>query len=168
MTIGKTPFADVRRSWALVLAGLGVAALGMFACFIPHVLTQVARVCVGVMLLGGGLARLLQLVFAKDQARAWMRAGGALARMTAASTLAYLLRMAAGVVVLAPGRLDLRWASAVFVALGFSLLYAASALRRVSTAFPAATRQDPAAGADGSTIPSFPCRLQICCSWGSC
>lgn len=161
MTIGKTPFGDVRRSWALLLVGLGVATLGMFVCFIPHVLTQVARVCVGVLLLGGGMARLLQLFLARDRARAWMSAGGVLAQMTAASALAYILRMAAGVVVLAPGLLPLPWASAVFSAFGASLLYAAWALRRVSEAFPAAARRDVSRGAQRGWLddPELPLSL---------
>lgn len=160
ITIGKTPFGDVRRSWALVLVGLGVAALGMFACFIPHVLTQAARIVVGVMLLAGGLARLLQLALAKDRARVWMPAGGALSQMTVASAVAYALRIAAGVVVLAPGLFPLPWAVAVFVAFGASLLYAAWALRQVSKAFPAAGEAlSPAAGRGWLDEPELPLSL---------
>lgn len=107
MTIGKTPFGDLRRSWVLVAVGLGAATLGMFVCFIPRVLTHLARASVGVMLLSGGLARLLKLFLVNDRARVWMREGGALCQMTAASTFAYVLRIAAGVVVLAPGLLRL-------------------------------------------------------------
>ena len=142
MTMGKTPFADVRRSWALLVAALGVSTLGMFACFIPGVLTNAARIAVGVALLGGGLARMLHLFIARDQARDWMRAGGVLLQMTAAAALAYALRVAAGVVLLTPGLLDQPWIWAVFLAFGASLLYAAWALRRVSMAYPPAPRPD--------------------------
>ena len=147
MTIGKTPFGDVRRSRALIAVGLGVAALGMFACFIPRVLTGVARGAVGIMLTGGGLARLLQLFLARDRARVWMPAGGVLRQMTAASALAYVLRVAAGVVVLAPGLFPLPLAAAVFLAFGASLLFAAWTLRRVSTVFPLAAPEGVAATA---------------------
>ena len=170
MTIGKTPFGDVRRSWALLLVGLGVATLGMFVCFIPHVLTQVARVCVGVLLLGGGMARLLQLFLARDRARAWMSAGGVLAQMTAASALAYILRMAAGVVVLAPGSYPCLGARRSFspLAQAFSMPRGRSGESR--TAFPAAALGTSAGAlsADGSMTPSCPSRLRISCSWGPC
>ena len=148
IAIGKTPFGDVRRSRALIAVGLGVAALGMFACFIPRVLTNVARVAVGVMLVGGGVTRLVQLFLAGDRARVWMPAGGVLRRMTAASALAYVLRMAAGVAVLAPGLFPLPWAAAVFAAFGASLLYAAWTLRRVAMVFPPPAREG-AGGAAG-------------------
>jgi hypothetical protein len=61
--------------------------------------------------------------------------------MAAAAALAYVLRMAAGVVVLAPGLVPLPWAAAVFGAFGASLLFAAWTLRRVSIIFPLATRE---------------------------
>ena len=148
MTIGKTPFGDVRRSWVVLAIGLSVASLGMIVCFIPHVLTRLARISVGFLLLAGGFGRVLQLFAADDRARSWMREGGVLAQMAFASALAYLLRIAAGVALLAPGFVNLRWTWALFLAFGASLLYSAWALRRVSMDRPEAAREDvsPAAG----------------------
>lgn len=149
IAMGKTPFGDVRRSWLLLGVALCVATLGMFACFIPRALTSVARVSVGVVLLAGGLTRLLQLFLAKDRARVWMREGGVLAQMTVASALAYALRIAAGALILAPGFIFLPWAPWVFTAFGASLLSAGWTLRRVSMAYPPVAGQAGAAAGRG-------------------
>ena len=34
ITMGKTPFGDLRRSWALVIIGIGTAILGIAACLV--------------------------------------------------------------------------------------------------------------------------------------
>ena len=39
ITMGKTPFGDLRRSWALVVIGIGTAILGIVTCFIPGYFT---------------------------------------------------------------------------------------------------------------------------------
>ena len=45
----KTPFGDLRRSWALVTTGIATAILGMAACFIPGILTEFVRALVGIV-----------------------------------------------------------------------------------------------------------------------
>src|SRR5690606_38443837 len=35
ITMGKTPFGDLRRSWILITVGIGTAIIGMTAGFIP-------------------------------------------------------------------------------------------------------------------------------------
>ncbi|MDD4455588.1 MAG: hypothetical protein PHI67_09815, partial [Candidatus Methanomethylophilaceae archaeon] len=34
ITMGKTPFGDLRRSWAVILIGVCTAVIGMVACFV--------------------------------------------------------------------------------------------------------------------------------------
>jgi hypothetical protein len=36
VTMGKTPFGDMRRSWAIVIIGICTAIIGMTACFIQE------------------------------------------------------------------------------------------------------------------------------------
>lgn len=136
VTMGKTPFGDLRRSWALVLVGICAATLGMFACFIPGVLTEIARVAVGLVLLGGGLSLLLQLFVSKGKARTWLRAGAVLAQLTVACALVYALSMIAAVITLAPGLVAGKWTATFLVVYGASFLYLAWVLRKVAILYP--------------------------------
>ncbi|HEY0196382.1 MAG TPA: hypothetical protein VGC02_02300, partial [Methanobacterium sp.] len=58
IAMGKTPFGDLRRSWALIIVGICTAILGMTACFIPGYLSELVRVLVGGILLIGGITLL--------------------------------------------------------------------------------------------------------------
>jgi hypothetical protein len=136
ITMGKTPFGDLRRSWALVLFGICGATLGMFACFIPGVLTEIVRVAVGLVLLGGGLSLLLQLFVSKGKARTWLRGGVVLAQTTVACALVYALSMIAGLITLAPSLVAAEWTATLLVIYGASFLYLAWALRRVAILYP--------------------------------
>lgn len=136
ITMGKTPFGDLRRSWALVLVGICAATLGMFACFIPGVLTEVVRVTVGLVLLGGGLSLILQLLLAEGKARTWLRAGPLMAELTVACALVYALSVIAGVITLVPGLAAATWTAIFLVIYGVSFLYLAWTLRRVAILYP--------------------------------
>lgn len=56
ITMGKTPFGDLRRSWGLVVIGMGTAILGIATCFIPGYLTKFVSTLVGIILFAGGIA----------------------------------------------------------------------------------------------------------------
>ncbi len=136
ITMGKTPFGDVRRSWAVVIVGLCAAALGMCACFIPGVLTQVARAAVGIILLGGGVSLLLQFLISRTKARLWLKTGPALAQLAIACALVYALGIVLGVITLAPGVVANESTAIVLVAWGGSLFYLAWLLRKVTLLYP--------------------------------
>ncbi len=55
ITMGKTPFGDLRRSWALVIIGMGTAILGIITSFIPGYFTKFVRLLVGIVLFAGGI-----------------------------------------------------------------------------------------------------------------
>ena len=103
ITMGKTPFGEVRRTWLVVLLGIGAGVLGMTACFIPGALSFIVRELAGILLLAGGTALLLQLFLAKDKAAAWIRVPGILRHLTVACSLVYLLAVILGLVTLLPG-----------------------------------------------------------------
>lgn len=136
ITLGKTPFGDMRRSWALVLVGVCAAMLGMFACFIPSVLTEIVRVTVGLVLSCGGFSLLMQLFISHGKARTWLRAGSVLAQLTIACALVYALSVIAGVMTLAPGSIAAKWPPIVLLIYGTSFLYLAWTLRRVAILYP--------------------------------
>jgi len=78
IAMGKTPFGDLRRSWAVVAAGMAAAVLGMSLCFIPGLLTGFARWLVGLVLTGGGISLFLQLWLVREKGRRWMAGPGLL------------------------------------------------------------------------------------------
>lgn len=103
ITMGKTPFGDLRRSWAVIVLGIFTAIVGMTACFIPGPLSEPVRILVGVLLFAGGFALLLQLVIPEGRARTWMKIPGVLRHLTLACALVYLFSIVLGAVTLLPG-----------------------------------------------------------------
>ncbi|MDD2474073.1 MAG: DUF308 domain-containing protein, partial [Methanoculleus sp.] len=91
VTMGKTPFGDLRRSWPVIAIGICMAVIGMLACFVPGLLAEPARILVGVMLFAGGIALLLQLFFSAKKARIWMKVPGILQQLTFACLLVYVM-----------------------------------------------------------------------------
>jgi hypothetical protein len=123
ITMGKTPFGDLRRSWALVVIGMGTAILGIVTCFIPGYFTNFVRILVGIVLFAGGIALFLQLCISEEKAKKWIKIGGILRQLTIACAIVYALTIISGLVTLVPGlRTDPRTAI-VFVFYGMSFFY---------------------------------------------
>jgi hypothetical protein len=149
ITMGKTPFGDLRRSWALVVIGIGTAILGIATCFIPGYFTGFVQILVGIVLLAGGIALFMQLCISERKARTWIEIGGILRQLTIACALVYALSIIAGMVTLVPGlRTDPRTAF-VFIFYGMSFLYLSWCIRNVARTYPPEKPYDSA-----STIPS--------------
>ncbi|MDH7510115.1 MAG: hypothetical protein QHH04_03620 [Methanolinea sp.] len=136
ITLGKTPFGDVRRSWLVVIAGIAASVIGMGACFIPAVLSAPVRILAGVLLLAGGAALLFQLAFREDRAAAWLKSPGILRHLALACGLVYLLMVLLGLVTLLPVlAIDALTAVLLLVA-GASLLYLAWCIQVVRKMYP--------------------------------
>jgi len=149
ITMGKTPFGDLRRSWALVVIGIGTAILGIATCFIPGYFTSFVQPLVGIVLFVGGIALLIQLCVSERKARAWIELGGILRQLTIACALVYVLTIIAGLVTLVPGlRTDPR-AAFVFMFYGMSFLYLSWCIWKVARTYAPEKPDDSA-----STIPS--------------
>ena len=136
ITMGKTPFGDLRRSWALVLIGMGTAVLGISACFIPGYFSGFVRTLVGLVLFAGGLALFLHLFVSEKRARLWIRIPGILRQLTIACASVYALTIISGMITLVHGfRTDPR--TAIFVMLyGMSFFYLTWCIWKVSKTYP--------------------------------
>ena len=131
VTMGKTPFGDLRRSWALITIGICTAIFGMFDCFIPGYVTRFSRLFVGIVLFTGGISLFLQLFLAKEKARTWMVAGGLLQQLTIACALTYILSIFTGLITLFPvTTTDIRTA-ALLIAYGLSFFYLSRCIWKV-------------------------------------
>lgn len=159
ITMGKTPFGDLRRSWALVIVGTGTAILGISVCFIPGCLTDFVRTLVGIILFAGGAVLFLQLFLSKPKAQTWMKAGGALRSLTLACALVYALTIMSGLVTLSSGlRSDPRTAILVML-YGMSFLYLSWCVRKVGRGYHGDKRDESASASRGinrtESEPSF-------------
>jgi len=136
VTMGRTPFGDIRRSWAVVLLGVCMAVVGMVACFIPGLLAWQVRVLVGVLLFAGGISLLLQLLFSRDKARVWLKVPGVLRHLAAACTLVYVVSIALGLVTLFPGITTDAQTAVLLIVYGIGFFYLAWCIRGANRAFP--------------------------------
>ncbi|MFH1117629.1 MAG: hypothetical protein V1792_27230 [Pseudomonadota bacterium] len=132
ITMGKTPFGDLRRSWGLVVIGMGTAILGIAACFIPGYFTKFVGTLVGIVLFAGGIALFMQLCISERKARLWVKIAGILRQLTIACALVYALTIISGLITLFPGlRADPRTAIVVML-YGMSFFYLAWCIWRVA------------------------------------
>ena len=135
ITMGKTPFGDLRRSWALVVIGMGTAILGIATCFIPGYFTNFVRTLVGIVLFAGGIALFMQLCISEKKAKMWIKIAGILRQLTIACALVYALTIISGLVTLFPGlRADPRTAI-VFMFYGMSFFYLSWCIWKVARTY---------------------------------
>jgi uncharacterized membrane protein HdeD (DUF308 family) len=125
ITIGKTPFGDVLRSWLVVIIGLFAAMLGTLAIFYPGYLNMTIRILAGLIVLITGALGLLQLFTSKDKARKWMRVSGILQKLTVACALVYGIEIVLGIVTLLPGIVPNTLTAELLLIFGASLIFLA-------------------------------------------
>jgi len=134
VAMGRTPFGDFRRSWALVLVGAGVAIFGMSACLLPGFFPHVPRLLTAVILLVGGLTLMVQLLISENKALLWTSIGGALLNLTIACALVYALTAFVGLMTFDPDVASLRSTALILLIYAASLFYLAFSLRLIPIA----------------------------------
>ena len=135
ITMGKTPFGDLRRSWALVIIGMGTAILGIITSFIPGYFTKFVQLLVGIVLFAGGIVLFLQLCISEKKARMWIKIAGILRQLTIACALVYALTIISGLITLFPGlRSDPRTAI-VLMFYGMSFFYLSWCIWKVARTY---------------------------------
>ena len=136
ITMGKTPFGDLRRSWAVIVLGVCTAIVGMVACFTPGLLAEPVRILVGILLSAGGVALLVQLFFSEDKARVWLKVPGALQHLTVACGLVYAVSIVLGIITLLPG-ITTDTVTAVFLVIyGVGFFYLSWSIQKAGRLYP--------------------------------
>ncbi len=143
LTLGKTPFGDMRRSMPLIGVGITIAGVGIVTCFIPDLLSQIPRILLFVCFAPGGLLLLLQMVFSREKLRAWIRYGGLFRHLVFGCGTVYLLSFVIGWLVLIPTLLDITATAVIALIFGIAILYLALVLRKIYLTYPQAERADP-------------------------
>ncbi len=135
ITMGKTPFGDLHRSWALIIIGICTAILGMLACFIPGYLSEFVRILVGIILLTGGSALLLQLFISEEKAKIWIKISGILQQLTIACALVYIITVILGLITLF-SITTVPQTAAILIIYGISFFYLSWCIYKVSKMYP--------------------------------
>ncbi|KLK87901.1 hypothetical protein SZ63_07735 [Methanoculleus sediminis] len=136
ITMGKTPFGDLRRSWAAILIGVCTAVIGMAACFIPGLLAEPVRILVGLLLFAGGIALLAQLFLSEDKARLWLKIPGVLRHLTIACIIVYVFSIILGLVTLLPGITTDPQTAVLLIVYGIGFFYLSWGIQKAARTYP--------------------------------
>jgi uncharacterized membrane protein HdeD (DUF308 family) len=136
ITMGKTPFGDLRRSWAVIIIGVCTAIIGMVACFVPGLLAEPVRILVGLLLFAGGAALLAQLFFSEDKARKWLKASEILQHLTIACILVYAMSIVLGLVTLLPDISTDPQTGVLLIIYGIGFFYLSWCIQKVARTYP--------------------------------
>lgn len=138
--LGKTPFGDRSRSKPLLVVGTAIAAVGIVTCFIPGIFVDAPRVLLSICFGPGGLVLLLQMLFAKEKLRAWIKYGGIFRHLISGCGSVYLLSILVGVLAWTHSSLLVRMTAAAVLLYGISILYLAVVLQKIYRDYPQAKK----------------------------
>lgn len=136
ISMGKTPFGDMRRSNIILAAGIVMASLGVVACFIPDILRQVPRVLLFICFGPGGLILLLQMVFSRNKLRAWLSYGGIFRHLILGCTGVYIVSIVIGLLILEQRLLTTEMTAGVILLFGGLIVYLAMILKKIYQKYP--------------------------------
>ncbi len=145
ITMGKTPFGDLLRSWVVVIIGLVTAMIGTLAIFFPGHLVLGIRILAGLIILVTGALGLVQLFTLKDKARLWMKVPGVLQQLTIACTLVYAIEVVLGIITLLPGTLSNLVTASLCLAFAISLFFLARCIDAAHRQYPQGEKRTPSA-----------------------
>ena len=141
ITLGKTPFGDVRRSRLVLFSGLAAAGIGFVTSFVPDVFGPLPRVLIALSFGFGGLVLLLQMLFAPDKMRAWVRYGGIFHTLIFACGTVYTLSIFVGLLVLDQSLMPLRVTAFVVLAFGAAIIFLSVLLEKIYSRYPEGARR---------------------------
>lgn len=136
VTMGKTPFGDLKRSWLLILVGICVAIVGMAAGFIPGYLSEYVRILVGSVLFFGGAALFLQLFLREDKAKTWRHSSGVLQHLILACGIVYIITCFCGLITFFPGITTNQQTAVILILYAISLFYLAWCIQKIARKYP--------------------------------
>ncbi len=149
ITLGKTPFGDMRRSKLLLAVGVLIAAVGIVTCFIP-VLIRLPRVLLFLCFGPGGFLLLLQMCFAKDKLRSWAKYGGIFRHLILGCAAIYVLSMLIALLLWKRSLLTTPMTAVAVLFFGAAIFYLAGVLRKIYRKYPEVEKR-PGGDVDLST-----------------
>jgi hypothetical protein len=140
ITLGKTPFGDMRRSKLLLAVGSVIAAVGIATCFVPDIFSQTPRMLLFICFGAGGFLLLLQMLFARDKFRSWAKYGGVFRHLILGCGAVYLLSMLIGLLIWKKSLLTTPATAFVVLIFGTAVVYLAFVLWKIYRTYPEAEK----------------------------
>ena len=140
VTMGKTPFGDVHRSRFIIVVGAVIAAIGIVTCFVPDVFTRLSRILLFICFGPGGALLFLQMVFAKNKFRTWLKYGGIFRHLIFSCCLVYGLSMLIALLLWNQKMLSTEMTAVAVLIYGASIIYLAGVLRFIYRNHPGAEK----------------------------
>jgi hypothetical protein len=140
ITMGKTPFGEMRRSKLLLAVGVTIAAVGIVACFVPT-FNRLPRMLLFLCFGPGGFLLLLQMCFAKDKLRTWIKYGGIFRHLILGCSAVYVLSMLIALLIWKRGLLTTPMTAALVLIYGAAVVYLAGVLRKIYRSYPEAEKR---------------------------
>lgn len=140
ITLGKTPFGDMRRSKLLLAVGAVIAAVGIATCFVPDIFSQTPRMLLFICFGAGGFLLLLQMLFARDKFRSWAKYGGVFRHLILGCGVVYLLSMLIGLLIWKKSLLTTPATAFVVLIFGTAVVYLAFVLWKIYRTYPEAEK----------------------------
>lgn len=140
ITLGKTPFGEMRRSKLLLAAGVLIAAVGIVTCFIP-IFSRLPQLLLFLCFGPGGFLLLLRLCFAKDRLRSWARYGGIFRHLILGCSGVYVLSMLIALLLWNRSLLTTPMTAVALLLFGAAIFYLAGVLRKIYRTYPEAEKR---------------------------
>ena len=137
ISMGKTPFGDLRRSKPLLVIGFLLASIALVTSFIPDIFGPLPRLLLFLCLGLGGVVQLLRLFLDRNKRQSWEQ-GGVVGRLVPACALVHGLSVAVGLLLWAKPSLPIYATAMLLLCLGIAVLNLAMVLRAVYLCFPQA------------------------------
>ena len=141
ITLGKTPFGEVRRSKFLLGFGIITACIGIITCCIPGILGPAPRILLAACFGFGGLLQFLQACLDKAKLQTWLQYGGIFYRLFFACLAVQGLSTLVGVLLWAQPSLPNSITATILILFGLMVIYLADVLRQVYCRYPKAERK---------------------------
>lgn len=141
ITLGKTPFGDLRRTKPVLALGVLIAAVGIVTCFVPDILSRIPRMLLFLCFGPGGLLLLLRMCFAGDKLRTWAKYGGIFRHLILGCSAVYLLSMLVGVLIWKQRLLTAPLTAMAVLVFGVAIVYLACVLRKIYRTWPEAEQR---------------------------
>ncbi|MGA2401368.1 MAG: hypothetical protein ABSG91_06645 [Syntrophobacteraceae bacterium] len=138
ITLGKTPFGDMRRSIPLLAVGVVIAAVGIVTCFVPDLLSRLPRILLILCFGPGGFLLLLQMCFTKEKLLTWVKYGGVFWHLIFGCGMVYVLSMLVALLIWTQSLLTTPMTAAVVLIYGVAIVYLACVLRKIYGTYPEA------------------------------
>ena len=144
ITLGKTPFGDMRRSKFLLAAGVAIASAGIVTGVIPDLSSRIPRLLLFLCFGPGGLALLLQMFYDKGKLRAWVTYGGIFRHLIFGCAAVYGFSLLIALLLWQQSLLTTSQTAAAVLAYGVAIVYLACVLASIYGRYPA--KEQPGGG----------------------